>query len=185
MSQILYDSTNVNNLMQEIKNHWENDFGEPCPGDEAAWQMAWDIMDMDHEEVVFKVKECPNQVIMFGNIGRWNGSPFAYKVCDADVAFSPGKDTEDLVIASEDNDIVVTQIHHDGRNVLTVRGLKDIWDIESDDDINFLEDLVRGEVYITPEDIPRVRKVTTSLVPYFNHCLKEEKDGENDSQRTA
>lgn len=181
MGQVLYDSADALPLMEKIKEHWERDFGSPCPGDDAAWEMAWDIMAMEHEEAVFKVKKFPNQVIMFGNLGLWNGSRFAYKVCDAQTAFSPDKDTEDLVIARENDDITVTQIHHDGRNVLTVRGFKDIWDVESDDDLNFLEDLMRGNIFIMPDDIPRILRVTTSLIPYFKHCLKEDKDEKNDS----
>jgi hypothetical protein len=126
--------------------------------------------DLDEDELVQKMYEinaeyldderanldiqCNTDIIVFGNIGRWNGRAHGYKIIESgnikDCLYSECDINEWYV--DRDGDLCSTQIHHDGRNYLYYRKFKD--DLSSDDREAFLDKFYEGKA--TQDDIDRV-----------------------------
>lgn len=98
--------------------------------------------------------QCGNDIIVFGNIGRWNGRAHGYKLIEsgniADCLYTDCDMAEWYV--DRDGDLCSTQIHHDGTNYLYYRKFKD--GLSSDDKEDFLDKFYEGKA--TQEDIDRV-----------------------------
>ena len=98
--------------------------------------------------------QCGNDIIVFGNIGRWNGRAHGYKLIEsgniADCLYTECDMAEWYV--DRDGDLCSTQIHHDGSNYLYYRKFKD--GLSSDDKEDFLDKFYEGKA--TQEDIDRV-----------------------------
>ena len=98
--------------------------------------------------------QCNTDIIVFGNIGRWNGRAHGYKIIESgnikDCLYSDCDMNEWYV--DRDGDLCSTQIHHDGRNYLYYRKFKD--GLSDDDREDFLDKFYEGKA--TQDDIDRV-----------------------------
>ena len=126
--------------------------------------------DLDEDELVQKMYEinaeylgderdnlniqCGSDIIVFGDIGRWNGRVCGYKIIKSgnikDCLYSDCDMNEWYV--DRNGDFCSTQIHHDGRNYLYYRKFKD--GVSDDDREDFLDKFCNDEA--TQEDIDRV-----------------------------
>ena len=98
--------------------------------------------------------QCNTDIIVFGDISRWNGRREGYKIIESgnikDCLYSECDMNEWYV--DRDGDLRSTQIHHDGRNYLYYRKFKE--GLSSDDREDFLDKFYDGNA--TQEDIDRV-----------------------------
>ena len=126
--------------------------------------------DLDEDELVQKMYEinaeylgderdnlniqCGSDIIVFGDIGRWNGRVCGYKIIKSgnikDCLYSDCDMNEWYV--DRNGDFCSTQIHHDGRNYLYYRKFKD--GVSDDDREDFLDKFCNDEA--TQDDIDRV-----------------------------
>ena len=98
--------------------------------------------------------QCGSDIIVFGDLGRWNGRVQGYKIIEsgniADCLYTDCDMAEWYV--DREGDLCSTQIHHDGRNYLYYRKFKD--GLTEDDREDFLDKFYEGKA--TQEDIDRV-----------------------------
>jgi len=98
--------------------------------------------------------QCGSEIIVFGDIGRWNGRVCGYKIIESgnirDCLYSDCDMNEWYV--DRNGDLCSTQIHHDGRNYLYYRKFKDGLSVDERDD--FLDKFCDGKA--TQKDIDRV-----------------------------
>lgn len=98
--------------------------------------------------------QCGGDIIVFGDIGRWNGRAEGYKIIESgkisDCLYTDCDMAEWYV--DRDGEFRSRQIHHDGTNYLYYRKFKD--GLSSDDREDFLFQFYEGKV--TQEDIDRV-----------------------------
>ena len=98
--------------------------------------------------------QCDNDIIVFGNIERWNGRVQGYKIIESgkisDCLYTDCDMAEWYV--DRDGDLCSTQIHHDGTNYLYYRKFKN--GLSNDDREDFLDKFYNGTA--TQEDIDRV-----------------------------
>ena len=95
--------------------------------------------------------QCGSEIIVFGDIGRWNGRVCGYKIIESgnirDCLYSDCDMNEWYV--DRNGDLCSTQIHHDGRNYLYYRKFKD--GLSDDDRDDFLDKFCNGKA--TQKDI--------------------------------
>ena len=136
---------------------WIVDLKEEYPnlGKDALMQKMYEINAeyLDDERANLHI-QCDTDIIVFGDIGRWNGRREGYKIIESgnikDCLYSECDMNEWYV--DRDGDLRSTQIHHDGRNYLYYRKFKD--GLSSDDREDFLDKFYDGNA--TQEDIDRV-----------------------------
>ena len=136
---------------------WIVDLKEEYPnlGKDALMQKMYEINAeyLDDERANLNI-QCDTDIIVFGDIGRWNGRREGYKIIESgnikDCLYSECDMNEWYV--DRDGDLRSTQIHHDGRNYLYYRKFKD--GLSSDDREDFLDKFYDGNA--TQEDIDRV-----------------------------
>ena len=136
---------------------WIVDLKEEYPdlGKDALTQKMYEINAeyLDDERANLDI-QCNTDIIVFGDIGRWNGRREGYKIIESgnikDCLYSECDMNEWYV--DRDGDLRSTQIHHDGRNYLYYRKFKD--GLSSDDREDFLDKFYDGNA--TQEDIDRV-----------------------------
>ena len=136
---------------------WIVDLKEEYPdlGKDALTQKMYEINAeyLDDERANLDI-QCNTDIIVFGDIGRWNGRREGYKIIESgnikDCLYSECDMNEWYV--DRDGDLRSTQIHHDGRNYLYYRKFKD--GLSSDDREDFLDKFYYGNA--TQEDIDRV-----------------------------
>lgn len=110
--------------------------------------------------------QCGSEIIVFGDIGRWNGRVCGYKIIDSgnirDCLYSDCDMNEWYV--DRNGDLCSTQIHHDGRNYLYYRKFKD--GLSDDDRDDFLDKFCDGKA--TQKDIDRVTdKIGTIITQVY------------------
>lgn len=98
--------------------------------------------------------QCANDIIVFGDIGRWNGRVQGYKIIESgnikDCLYTECDMAEWYV--DREGEFRSRQIHHDGTNYLCYRKFKD--DLSEDDRDDFLDKFYDGKA--TQADIDRV-----------------------------
>ena len=110
--------------------------------------------------------QCGSEIIVFGDIGRWNGRVCGYKIIESgnirDCLYSDCDMNEWYV--DRNGDLCSTQIHHDGRNYLYYRKFKD--GVSDDDRDDFLDKFCDGKA--TQKDIDRVTdKIGTIIAQVY------------------
>jgi hypothetical protein len=110
--------------------------------------------------------QCGSEIIVFGDIGRWNGRVCGYKIIESgnirDCLYSDCDMNEWYV--DRNGDLCSTQIHHDGRNYLYYRKFKD--GLSDDDRDDFLDKFCDGKA--TQKDIDRVTdKIGTIIAQVY------------------
>ena len=110
--------------------------------------------------------QCGSEIIVFGDIGRWNGRVCGYKIIESgnirDCLYSDCDMNEWYV--DRNGDLCSTQIHHDGRNYLYYRKFKDGLSVDDRDD--FLDKFCDGKA--TQKDIDRVTdKIGTIIAQVY------------------
>ena len=136
---------------------WIVDLKEEYPdlGKDALTQKMYElnVEYLDDERANLDI-QCNTDIIVFGDIGRWNGRREGYKIIESgnikDCLYSECDMNEWYV--DRDGDLRSTQIHHDGRNYLYYRKFKD--GLSLDDREDFLDKFYDGNA--TQEDIDRV-----------------------------
>ena len=136
---------------------WIVDLKEEYPdlGKDALTQKMYELNAeyLDDERTNLNI-QCDTDIIVFGDIGRWNGRREGYKIIESgnikDCLYSECDMNEWYV--DRDGDLRSTQIHHDGRNYLYYRKFKD--GLSLDDREDFLDKFYDGNA--TQEDIDRV-----------------------------
>ena len=136
---------------------WIVDLKEEYPdlGKDALTQKMYELNAeyLDDERANLNI-QCDTDIIVFGDIGRWNGRREGYKIIESgnikDCLYSECDMNEWYV--DRDGDLRSTQIHHDGRNYLYYRKFKD--GLSSDEREDFLDKFYDGNA--TQEDIDRV-----------------------------
>jgi len=136
---------------------WIVDLKEEYPdlGKGALAQKMYELNAeyLDDERTNLNI-QCDTDIIVFGDIGRWNGRREGYKIIESgnikDCLYSECDMNEWYV--DRDGDLRSTQIHHDGRNYLYYRKFKD--GLSSEDREGFLDKFYDGNA--TQEDIDRV-----------------------------
>ena len=166
----LFDSRNVDKLYEDVRRYMKERFtGEP--EEKQIWDEVFELQDCDHQNVVGRVEDADLKLIFYGKLGLWNGKVYAYTIRRSDIAFYGSREAQDILIECDDKDVWFTEFHHDGRNVMRVRALKEPDDVKDSQDRKFLQNLLAQEIYLKEKDEPRVERVSSSILPYF----KEEK----------
>ena len=108
---------------------------------------------LDDERCNLNIK-CRTDIIVFGDIGRWNGRVSGYRLIKsgniADCLYTDCDMVEWYV--DENGEFCSTQIHHDGTNYLYYRKFKN--NLSSDEKEDFLDRFYEGKT--TQEDIDHV-----------------------------
>ena len=142
------------NLNLDLKDWGELREEHPEYTEEQLTDEMYRINDdyLDDERCNLNI-QCGNDIIIFGNIGRWNGRVHGYKLIEsgniADCLYTDCDMVEWYV--DENGEFRSTQIHHDGTNYLYYRKFKDT--LSSDEKEEFLDQFYEGKV--TQEDIDR------------------------------
>ena len=138
-------------------NDWIDDLREEYPdlGEDELIQKMYEINAeyLGDERDNLNI-QCGSEIIVFGDIGRWNGRVCGYKIIESgnirDCLYSDCDMNEWYV--DRNGDLCSTQIHHDGRNYLYYRKFKD--GLSDDDRDDFLDKFCDGKA--TQKDIDRV-----------------------------
>ena len=98
--------------------------------------------------------QCDTEIIVFGNIERWNGRVHGYKIIESGLISDCLYSNCDMVewYVDREGEFCSTQIHHDGTNYLYYRKFKD--GLTEDDRKDFLDAFYNGKA--TQEDIDRM-----------------------------
>ncbi len=135
---------------------WKKDLRAEYPDldddDYAAMAYEQNADYLGDERVNLNI-QCSTDIIVFGDIGTWQGRAEGYKIIESgnirDCLYSECDMSEWYV--DREGEFRSTQIHHDGRNYLTYRRFKD--NLSYDDREDFLEKFYDGKA--TQEDIDR------------------------------
>ena len=150
-------------------NDWIDDLREEYPGlgeDELIQKMYEINAEYLGDERDNLNIQCGSEIIVFGDIGRWNGRVCGYKIIESgnirDCLYSDCDMNEWYV--DRNGDLCSTQIHHDGRNYLYYRKFKDGLSVDDRDD--FLDKFCDGKA--TQKDIDRVTdKIGTIIAQVY------------------
>ena len=150
-------------------NDWIDDLREEYPdlGEDELIQKMYEINAeyLGDERDNLNI-QCGSEIIVFGDIGRWNGRVCGYKIIESgnirDCLYSDCDMNEWYV--DRNGDLCSTQIHHDGRNYLYYRKFKDGLSVDDRDD--FLDKFCDGKA--TQKDIDRVTdKIGTIIAQVY------------------
>ena len=150
-------------------NDWIDDLREEYPdlGEDELIQKMYEINAeyLGDERDNLNI-QCGSEIIVFGDIGRWNGRVCGYKIIESgnirDCLYSDCDMNEWYV--DRNGDLCSTQIHHDGRNYLYYRKFKD--GLSDDDRDDFLDKFCDGKA--TQKDIDRVTdKIGTIIAQVY------------------
>ena len=120
-------------------------------------------LSLNNLEKLFDVK-LNNDIILFGNLKRWNGSFSAYKLLDnyLDSILNNGCDC--FVLTADSTNVNIELHDHDGVSYLTFRKFKK--GVSEEQKENFIEKIYTNE--LTKKDIYHY---TNSILPYVNDIL--------------
>ena len=145
------DYDQIEAIANDIKSE-AIDEDEPMTDDEA-WERAYDLNNdyLDDERINLDIV-IPTDIIVFADLGLWNGRRSGYKVLNSrnlkDVLDVCCGDYIDWFV-NENGEMIITDCHHDGTNYYTVRAMRDLTDAQFE---NFSGKLWNG---ITEKDVKR------------------------------
>ena len=136
----------------------------PDLSEDEIWSIAIDGNNETLDEIRANLSDVifPNQIIIIGNIGRWNGPVNGYKILDgklSDCFQSFVHGDSELTFTFKDKDLHATEIHHDGRNYYRFRAFRD--NMTEQQKQNFIHRVCSGVV--TEHDIAYYTK---TVMPY-------------------
>ena len=147
-------------LMEEYPEEYEEEY----PDDSIIYDYIIDNINFNYEdEYKYNLNTLlPNNIIAIADIGRWNGGVKGCKIMSnnlRDVLSCCGCDEIDVY--SDGHNIRMDGYHHDGRNHVLYRLVRDGVDIEK-----FIDKIIYNG-----EDITNgmLNYYTKSLVPYVNN----------------
>ena len=162
MKHIIYSNYDLSDRYEETKQLIIEDYPELCneveyadgtiimePSDEKVWDFIYDDDDIIWRETFAEVKKFfeGRQVIMFGSIGRWDGTFGGGEIGDfEDLFYDLIEDCDYIELSDEDGHFYIRCSHHDGSNSMEVKILSqkgydfaDNWKADWDDKYNFPE----------------------------------------------
>lgn len=142
------------NMDLEIDD-WRDDYAEFCeindiePGDDYdiyQWMNETNDLYLDDERANLN-KQLDGDIIVFGDLGLWNGRANGYKIARANLNAVLDIDDDLVSIYGDGHEIRATGCHHDGRNYYQFRAIRPGRDIDK-----LLDAIVNGD-YISPQKL--------------------------------
>lgn len=152
------------NELEDYEKHAREFLSEAYPEieqtEENIQQEVYDNIDMFFEDELLNLsKKLPNNIIAIADIGRWNGRVQGYKILGNNlnevVSSSIGCDEKEVYCDAYN--VRATGYHHDGRNHVLFRELREDRNID-----NFLDKIYNNETISSST----LNYYTKSLRPY-------------------
>lgn len=138
-----YDWITEEQLKESLQENNElNDILNDDVTEEDLYNWKYELEEMYfNDECENLNKELDGRVIAIANLGLWNGRVSGYKICEYNLNEILKVGNEDITELYQDSyDIYKTSIHHDGRNSIMFREVREDRNIEI-----LLEDIYNGK----------------------------------------
>lgn len=121
-------------------------------------QEVYDNIDMFYDDEMMNLnKQLDGRIVAIADIGRWNGRVQGYKVLGSNLneVVSSSIGCDDKEVYCDAHNVRATGYHHDGRNHVLFRELREDRDVD-----NFLDKIYSGE------------EISTSTLNYYTKSLR-------------
>lgn len=137
MKHVIYSNYDLSDRYEDTKQLIIEDYPELCneveyadgtialePSDEKVWDFIYDDDQFYWDDIWSEVKNffAGRQVIMFGSIGRWDGTFGGGKIGNfEDLFYNLIEDCDYIELSDEDGHFYINCSHHDGSNSMEVK----------------------------------------------------------------
>lgn len=131
MIRTIYDDYNTKDYEEWAKEEiLENGYAESEEdiNEEELYDRVWEMIIQDWDEMVLELDNIfTGNVLVFGTVGRWDGTSYGFEVCeDIEEAVSfMLTDHYNVKVYDDDGHLHFVNMHHDGRNEYEVIMLTD------------------------------------------------------------